>query len=239
MNRTVRWVAGVVVLLGATATSAEIYHYTDNTGRKIYVDRQSKIPPQYREQVSVRQEESQTLGRKERERRQQAFDELDMRDGVKAELARIEAKMEALEQAADITGNSVKVPVEVRYLGKRTTANLIVDTGASRTILHRNIARRLGAKPQVKGHARVVGGAQIPLSLMKANEVSFGPVSMDDIELAVIDPSESQGYDGLLGMDILSTLKYEFDLERSVVIWDVNQHRDLAQRRDALLAKAE
>ena len=237
MNRAVKWVAGVMMLLGTAAIQAEVYHYTDSAGRKIYVDRKSKIPPQYREQISVRQEESQTLGRIERERREQAFAAQDVRNGVQAELARIETRMAALEQRAEIKGNSVRVPVEIRYLGKTTTANLIADTGASRTILHRNIARRLGASTQVKGQARVVGGAQIPLSMMNAGRVSFGPISMDDIELAVIDPSEAQSYDGLLGMDILSSLKYEFDLERSVVIWDANQHRDLAQQREALLAK--
>jgi len=237
MNRS-KWLLGVMALLGAAAVSAEVYHYTDSNGRKIYVDRKSQIPAQYREQTKVRQEESQTLNRAERERRQQTLDRIETMKGSRAEVARIEAEMASLEQAAEVKGNSVKVPVKIRYLGKTVTARLIVDTGASRTILHKNIGRRLGANATPRGQARVVGGAVIPLGVISAKEVNFGPVSKRDMELAVIDTSEAMDYDGLLGMDILSTLKYELDMERKLVVWNADRYRALAREREELLAQA-
>lgn len=230
---------GAVVLLATTAVSAEIFHYTDDRGRKIYVDRQSQIPIQYREQVKIRKEESQTLSAAERERRQKILGDLETQKGAKGEIASIEAEMAKLEQKANVTGNSVRVPVEIRYLTRTVTANLIVDTGASRTIVHRNVARRMGVTPKPSGQARVVGGARLPLGIMSTDALSFGPVTREGMQLAVISPTESMDYDGLLGMDVLGSVKYEIDMERKVVIWNADRYRDLKRQRDALIAQAE
>lgn len=231
--------AGVVMLLAAATVSAEIFHYTDDRGRKIYVDRQSQIPAKYRDQVKVRKEESQTLNRAERERREKVLDELQVQKGSKGELADLEAEMAELEQQANVSGNSVRVPVEIRYLTRTVTANLIVDTGASRTILHRNVARKMGVTPKPSGKARVVGGASLPLGVMNTDALSFGPVTKEGLELAVITPTEPMDYDGLLGMDVLGSVKYEIDMERKVVIWNLDRYRELQRKRDQLLELAE
>ncbi|MBP0048863.1 clan AA aspartic protease [Marinobacterium sp. AK62] len=230
--------AGLLAFSLVATAQAEIFHYTDDRGRKIYVDRKSQIPAQYRDQVEVRKEESETLSRAERERRQQVLDSLEAQKGAQGRLAQLKAEMEALEQPADIQGNSVRIPVQIRYLTRSVSANLIVDTGASRTIIHRNIARRLGVTPRPSGQARVVGGAQLPLGIMPVEALTFGPVTLEDRELAVISPSEPLEYDGLLGMDVLSSLKYEIDIERGVVIWHADRYRELQAEHDEQLAIA-
>lgn len=230
---------GAAVLLATTAAAADIFHYTDDRGRKIYVDRQSQIPAQYREQVKIRKEESQTLSTGERERRKKVLGNIEAQKGAKGEIASIEAEMAKLEQKANVTGNSVRIPVEIRYLTRTVTANLIVDTGAARTILHRNVARRMGVSPKPSGQARVVGGARLPLGVMNTDALSFGPVTKEGLELAVISPAESMDYDGLLGMDVLGSLKYEIDMDRKVVIWNADRYRDLKRQRDDLIAQTE
>ncbi|GAA0693063.1 hypothetical protein GCM10009104_20390 [Marinobacterium maritimum] len=233
-------VAGLALLLpslwGIPAV-AEVYHYVDQHGRKIYVDRQSQIPPQYRGQTQRLKEESETLSHSARERRAQILQRLEAEKGAKGEVAAIEAEMASLEQRAIVNGNSVQVPVELRYQGKRKTVNLIVDTGATRTLLHKSTIRSLGAMLRPAGHAQVVGGARIPTSLMPVDGISFGPVDQGKSELLVIEPSTVPGYDGLLGMDILGKLKYEIDMDRKVVIWHADRYRELARTRQELLAE--
>ncbi len=239
MNTWQKGCTGLALLLAAASVSAEIYHYTDDNGRKIYVDRQSQIPAQYREQVQIRKEESQTLNRVERERRQKVLDQLQEKKGAKGEIAGIEAEMGKLEQKASVNGNSVRVPVEIRYLARTVTANLIVDTGASRTILHSNIARRMGVTPKPNGRARIVGGASLPLGMIETDSLSIGPVVKEGLELAVITPSESLDYDGLLGMDVLGSVKYEIDMERGLVIWNADRYRELERKKEALLSQGD
>jgi len=228
---------GMLVL--AQPVSAEIYHYVDERGRKVYVDRQSQIPPQFRDQVQTRQEESNTLSKSERERRALVLERIETRDGAEAEMRKIEAEMDELEQPASVEGNSVKIPVEMRYLGRTLTLNLIVDTGATRTLLHRSAIRGFNAVPRPAGYATVVGGARIPTSVMTINRMSFGPVERNGAEVLVIDPQSNLPYDGLLGMDVLSTVKYEIDLQRGLVIWEADRYRELARARDELLARME
>lgn len=241
MNRK-NLLAGLVLLvtpLWTPPVAAEVYHYIDNNGRKIYVDRLSQIPPQYRDQMTRRKEASEMLSRSERARRDQVLQRLEAEKGTRGEIAAIEAEMARLEQRAIVKGNSVQVPVELRYRGKRKTVTLIVDTGATRTVLHKSAVRSLGAGSQPAGHAQVVGGALIPAGLMPVDGLSFGPVDQGKSELMVIEPSVSPGYDGLLGMDILGRLKYEIDMPRKVVIWHADRYRELARTRQELLARAE
>lgn len=224
------WVAPVM---------AEIYHYTDERGRKIYVDRQSQIPPRFREQTSTIKEESETLSRSERTRREQVLQRLAAQKGAKGEVAAIEAEMASLEQRANVKGNSVQVPVTLRYLGKKKTVNLIVDTGATRTVLHKSAVRSLGAIGKPAGFAQVVGGAKIPTQVIPVDGITFGPVDQGKSELLMLDPTGAPGYDGLLGMDILGKLKYEIDMERKVVIWHADRYRELARTKQELLARAD
>ncbi|PSL15842.1 aspartyl protease [Marinobacterium halophilum] len=235
-------IAGLVLLtqpVWVTPVAAEIYHYVDDRGRKVYVDRQSQIPPQFRSQTQRLKEESATLSTSERMRREQTLQRLDAQKGARGEVAAIEAEMASLEQRANVNGNSVQVPVTLRYLGKTKTVNLIVDTGASRTVLHQSAVRSLGAVGKPAGFAQVVGGARIPTSLIPVDGLSFGPVDQGKSELLVIEPTAAPGYDGLLGMDILSQLKYEIDMQRKVVIWHADRYRELARTKQELLAKAE
>lgn len=241
MGRT-RMLAGLVLLmqpLWLTPALAEIYHYVDQHGRKIYVDRQSQIPPQYRARTQTLKEESETLTPAQQVRRAQHLEQLQAQQGIQGEIAAIDAQLAALEQPARVSGNSVRVPVELRYLGQRRTVQLVVDTGASRTLLHKGAIGRLGGLLRPAGQAQVVGGARIPTSRLSVDGLSFGPVEQGAMELMVIEPSQPLDYDGLLGMDILGQLKYEIDLPRQRVIWHADRYRELQRTRQALQARAE
>lgn len=238
-NTLVAGLSLVVSLAGVMPASAVVYHYIDHNGRKIYVDRQSQIPPEFRSQTKRLKEESETLSQTERARRAQILQRLEAEKGIQGEIAAIEAEMASLEQRAKVQGNSVQIPVELRYIGKRKTVNLIVDTGATRTLLHKSTVTSLGAMLRPAGFAQVVGGARIPTSLMPVDGISFGPVDQGKSEVLVIEPSQNPGFDGLLGMDILGKLKYEIDMDRQVIIWHADRYRELARTRQELLARAD
>lgn len=234
-------VAGILCALLAQPVWADVYHYVDDKGRKIFVDRMSQVPPQFRDQLEVRKEPV----HKERAERTMGTGpaEPDNTDGGdktgSANLAQVEADMKKLEQPVVIENNSVRVPVILKYLNRTVSAALILDTGASHTLVYRNSIRTLGAIPKHSGFATVVGGAKLPAGVVKLNSMSFGPIKRTNAEVLVIEPESTQEYDGLLGMDILSQVKFEVDFERKLLIWEADRYRELARTRDELLAGAK
>ncbi|WP_417448522.1 retropepsin-like aspartic protease [Idiomarina abyssalis] len=234
-------VAGILCALLAQPVLADVYHYIDDKGRKIFVDRMSQVPPQFRDQLEVRKELA-SKGRPEQAKdsisAESSGPEVSGKTGD-TNLAQIEADMKKLEQPVGIENNSVRVPVILKYLNRTVSAALILDTGASHTLVYRNSIRTLGAIPKHSGFATVVGGAKLPAGVVKLNSMSFGPIKRTNAEVLVIEPESTQEYDGLLGMDILSEVKFEVDFERKLLIWEADRYRELARTRDELLAGAK
>ena len=74
-----------------------------------------------------------------------------------------------------IKGNRVLVPVRLAYRGRQVEALLLLDTGASITMLHRNIADKLNIGNTQKAIITVVGGSTINADVAKLDHVKVGP----------------------------------------------------------------
>jgi clan AA aspartic protease (TIGR02281 family) len=122
-----------------------------------------------------------------------------------------------------VIGNSVLVPVTVVYQGNQADVQLLLDTGASGTVINTEVADRLNVNLSTarKTRGRVVGGAVIEAYQVTLSRVTVGPHTKENAAVFVIThKGPAAKYDGLLGMDVLRGLKYSVDFEKQIILWE-------------------
>jgi predicted aspartyl protease len=122
-----------------------------------------------------------------------------------------------------VRGNQVLVPVVLGCGGRTVEALLLLDTGASISMINTEIADKLGIKPaETKmGVGQVVGGGLIVLFIAKIDYLTAGPFTKSGMEISVvIHKGSAVNYDGLLGMDFLRDLKYTVDTRDNLIRWE-------------------
>lgn len=121
-----------------------------------------------------------------------------------------------------ISRNQVFVPVTL-ILGNRTVeVRLLLDTGASVTVISTDVAEKLDIdlNRASRSRAQVVGGGMVTGWHTKLDRISAGPHTMTGIDVAII-PNEGRGFaiDGLLGMNFLRSYKYHIDFKNQAIDW--------------------
>jgi clan AA aspartic protease (TIGR02281 family) len=120
-----------------------------------------------------------------------------------------------------LEGGRVLVPVMLRYGGNEIKVLLLLDTGASMIVLHREVADQLNMKGIRKGRLMLAGGEVINADLEKLDSVKAGPISRKNITASIIDyKGPSTRYQGLLGMNFLNDLVYRIDLKKQTITWE-------------------
>jgi clan AA aspartic protease (TIGR02281 family) len=122
-----------------------------------------------------------------------------------------------------VIGNSVLVPVSLVYQGNQVDAQFLLDTGASGTVINTEIADRLNMNLSTarKTRGMVVGGAVIEAHQVTLSRLTVGPHARENIAVFVVPHKGPLAkYDGLLGMDVLRSLKYNVDLEKQLIVWE-------------------
>jgi predicted aspartyl protease len=218
---------------------AEFYKYVDKQGRTFYVDDLGKVPPEYRDQIKVYQEKyddlpaNQKKTRIEEDQQRQNEQELEKRRQLELELQQAAEKEEAqrkleeqqaeqkkLETAITIEGNRIFVPVTLGNNGIELEALLLLDTGASQTVLHHEVAVQLNIIALKKGLSQVAGGQQIYTELGKIDYIKIGPHTIRNATVIIINhEGPPVNFMGMLGMNILKNFQYKLNFEKQVIQW--------------------
>jgi hypothetical protein len=243
-SRIARWalVAFAAGLCCGLPVSAEFYKYVDKTGKTYYVDEIWKIPAEYQNQVGRYAEKFDHLPAEQKiqavesdRERQRAIEvehqrqtevqlrELREREDLdrrrQAEIDRQE-KLKALETRVTIANNQILVPVSFSNGGLEVATQLILDTGATHTVIYRSFAGRLNILGLAKGLSRVAGGQAVASEVGKVDSMKVGPILARDFPVVIMSfEGPPTAYSGLLGMDFLSRVEYTLDYENQVIRW--------------------
>ena len=219
------------LLLTSSVVQARIYQYTDNNGRKVFVDRFEKVPQKYRSQLAVHDEERETLTPAQTAKIEADRASLNLKLRLDQQKAQIKEAMSKWITDFSFYQNRIVIPVKVRYGGQSKTLSLVMDTGASYTVVHQAAIADLNAQLLPGGSAQVADGSVVQTSKINFDQVDIGPYKSQNIVASVIDFKGGGGSShGLLGMDFLYNAHYELDRENQKIIWEPEKYEELKQQ---------
>lgn len=235
----------------------EFYKYRDKNGKVHYVDSKSKIPKEYRKDLTTYEEKYDHLSEEEKEKRiaedRQKLEEerqrkearqeqlrkeleekerlaqealLERQEQERREEEKIGAKsdrekfLENFESKVIIDGIHTLVPCTLGYKDKEIEVHLLLDTGCTTTVIHKQAAKRLKFKGSIKRKALIAGGGTINMKTGKLSHFKVGPYKLDDFYVNVMEYNGPKiKHEGLLGMNFLAGRKYNIDYRNRVIRW--------------------
>lgn len=113
-----------------------------------------------------------------------------------------------------LAGRAAIVPV---IFNQSLRGNLMLDTGATNTVLSRRIAGLLSLRPLGTRTFQTVGGP-ISIGLSRLQSLKVGEAEVNDLTVAIHDFSPDPRFEGLLGMDFLGRYLVALDAQRQVLV---------------------
>jgi clan AA aspartic protease (TIGR02281 family) len=101
-----------------------------------------------------------------------------------------------------------KIPVQVKLNG--TPVSLILDTGATQTVISNRLAQALQLPIIGQSQAEVASGKVVTTSIAKVSSFQLGDLSVSNFSISVIQDGIFAG-DGLLGFDFLRKYRLVLD----------------------------
>jgi predicted aspartyl protease len=233
MHRLLPLTLLLALLLPGRAT-AEFYSYEDRSGTLHFVDDPARIPREYRQKKQVRKDKYDDLPaderalmlekeQSEREAARQREEDARERSRKARQAAEKKAAWErqqaALTTPVVIAGRQVFVPVTLTNGSSETEALLLLDTGATSSVITPEVAARLNIGEADSVRVGVVGGRSLKARRVFLNQMRVGPVRRSDQEVLIIRQRSSEMGDGLLGMSFLGGLKYTIDFQKQTLNW--------------------
>jgi hypothetical protein len=102
-------------------------------------------------------------------------------------------------------------------LNQTISGNLMLDTGATHTVISQRLAGSLSLRPVGRSLVQTVGGV-IPVTISRLSSLKAGNAEVTDLQVIVHDFSRDPRIEGLLGMDFLGRYRFGLDAERQVLV---------------------
>ena len=112
------------------------------------------------------------------------------------------------------TGRSMIVSATLNQI---MSGNLVVDTGATNTVISSRLANLLRLQPVSRGVVHTVGGPVL-VGIVRLDSLKVGAAEVNDLPILVHDFSSDSRVEGLLGMDFLSRFQVGFDSQKHLII---------------------
>jgi len=138
--------------------------------------------------------------------------------GKARKLSQLVEQLAQLGEGAPIamTRKSNHFLVKVRVNDR--TADLVLDTGASISILRREFARAIGLSTEGGEQARFNAvGSQVDVTIVPTRSFSVGDITFNDMPVGIAEMPETFAADGLLGMDFLGNFRFSIDQDNEVL----------------------
>lgn len=233
MASRLNWLAVSALLILSNTSVAAVYEYRDLSGRRVFIDRLSQVPVEYRDQLQIREELQMTAEQTAQSQRLQQIAQLERT------LRNIDKLLGQQSSPISAQNNQILVPVRVARGNRSEQLKLLLDTGANRTVFHRDALRQLGTIGEPVGEAQIASGHKISLYAMNLDSLDIGPFQIAPVQVQVIDYQGVAAHQGLLGMDILSQIQYELDVSSQVLRWAPEQFNKLEAQRSELVTTLE
>ncbi len=132
----------------------------------------------------------------------------------------LDQSVDRVETAIIIRNNQILLPVILGYRSKEIKVLLLLDTGASMTVLHHDIAEDLSIQQMTPAVMFSAEGRPIASNLAHLDYIKIGSLKKENVLVSIIehkDPSVDRH--GLLGMNVLRDFEYQVDFRRKKIIW--------------------
>lgn len=218
-----RFITLLCLTLCWPTAQARIYHYENAEGRKVYVDSIRRVPPQYRDQMQVREERAPAAGKS-----RSNLPQVTEKDNLEADYASVLKQIKGLEMPVSVENNLVIAPVTL-FVGRRSVdLKLLLDTGASATVINQHALLPLHTKFEQADHIQLADGSKVPTKKLRLDRVAIGPYQVEKFSTRVMGKKIGvPRTQGLLGMDLLGKASYKLDLKHKRIIWEPSLYAEL------------
>jgi hypothetical protein len=124
--------------------------------------------------------------------------------------------------AVRFRGNQVLVPVRISYRTTTLDAWMLLDTGATLTVISNLLADRLGIRKDSTESlmSQVADGREVQTPRTQVDSLAVGPKLKLNAEVVIMTSvGPAVDFDGLLGMNFLGDFNYHLDVKNQIIEW--------------------